>query len=113
MCDTNWCTFCDCAVSPQMNTIYCSEKCFRKDAQDLSLFRAGLNTASLLYDNTYDQRCSSNSSSSSIVYSDDLATIYLDSMSSRTISSSSGSAISSQSIEPHSRLNKLAGCCKQ
>lgn len=32
MCDTNWCTFCDCAVSPFSNSIYCSEDCFRKDA---------------------------------------------------------------------------------
>ncbi|KAL9537389.1 hypothetical protein MBANPS3_011820 [Mucor bainieri] len=32
MCDTNWCTFCDCAVSPFSNSIYCSEDCFRRDA---------------------------------------------------------------------------------
>ncbi|KAI8078253.1 uncharacterized protein B0P05DRAFT_470638 [Gilbertella persicaria] len=34
MCDTNWCTFCDCAVSPNLDSIYCSEECFRKDAHD-------------------------------------------------------------------------------
>ncbi|KAI7898190.1 uncharacterized protein BX663DRAFT_525996 [Cokeromyces recurvatus] len=32
MCDTNWCTYCDCAVSPYSNSIYCSEDCFKRDA---------------------------------------------------------------------------------
>ncbi|KAI9473668.1 MAG: hypothetical protein EXX96DRAFT_578876 [Benjaminiella poitrasii] len=32
MCDTNWCTFCDCAVNPFSNSIYCSEDCFKRDA---------------------------------------------------------------------------------
>ncbi|CAO3642607.1 unnamed protein product [Mucor fragilis] len=32
MCDTNWCTFCDCAVSPFSNSIYCSKDCFKRDA---------------------------------------------------------------------------------
>ncbi|KAI8390197.1 hypothetical protein BD560DRAFT_380223 [Blakeslea trispora] len=32
MCDTNWCTFCDCAIKPELNSIYCSERCFQRDA---------------------------------------------------------------------------------
>ncbi|KAI8075882.1 uncharacterized protein B0P05DRAFT_146810 [Gilbertella persicaria] len=32
MCDTNWCTFCDNAISPYSNSLYCSEECLRQDA---------------------------------------------------------------------------------
>lgn len=32
MCDTNWCTFCDSAISPYSNSLYCSEDCLRQDA---------------------------------------------------------------------------------
>ncbi|KAI9273526.1 hypothetical protein EDC94DRAFT_197655 [Helicostylum pulchrum] len=32
MCDTNWCTFCDCAVSPFSNSVYCSDECRKRDA---------------------------------------------------------------------------------
>ncbi|KAI8882187.1 hypothetical protein K501DRAFT_251887 [Backusella circina FSU 941] len=32
MSDTNWCTFCDKAVSPFSESLYCSEKCLRLDA---------------------------------------------------------------------------------
>ncbi|OBZ87141.1 hypothetical protein A0J61_04803 [Choanephora cucurbitarum] len=32
MCDTNWCTFCDNAISPYSNSLYCSEDCLRQDA---------------------------------------------------------------------------------
>lgn len=32
MCDTNWCTFCDNAISPYSDSLYCSEECLRQDA---------------------------------------------------------------------------------
>ncbi|CAO3679415.1 unnamed protein product [Rhizopus stolonifer] len=32
MCDTNWCTFCDSAISPHSDSLYCSERCLRQDA---------------------------------------------------------------------------------
>lgn len=32
MCDTNWCTFCDNAISPYSDSLYCSEDCLRQDA---------------------------------------------------------------------------------
>lgn len=32
MCDTNWCTFCDNAVSAYSDSLYCSEDCLRQDA---------------------------------------------------------------------------------
>ncbi|KAL1925922.1 hypothetical protein VTP01DRAFT_7200 [Rhizomucor pusillus] len=32
MCDMNWCTFCDNAVSAYSNSLYCSEECLRADA---------------------------------------------------------------------------------
>lgn len=32
MSDTNWCTFCDCAINPNSDLIYCSEECFKLDA---------------------------------------------------------------------------------
>ncbi|KAG1150228.1 hypothetical protein G6F37_005254 [Rhizopus arrhizus] len=32
MCDTNWCTFCDNAISPYSDSLYCSESCLRHDA---------------------------------------------------------------------------------
>ncbi|KAG2207460.1 hypothetical protein INT46_007227 [Mucor plumbeus] len=32
MCDTNWCTFCDNAISPFSDSLYCSEDCLRQDA---------------------------------------------------------------------------------
>lgn len=32
MSDLNWCTFCDNAVSPFSESLYCSEQCLRSDA---------------------------------------------------------------------------------
>ncbi|EIE91353.1 hypothetical protein G6F46_009970 [Rhizopus delemar] len=32
MADLNWCTFCDKAVSPFSESLYCSEQCLRADA---------------------------------------------------------------------------------
>ncbi|KAI8641739.1 hypothetical protein BD408DRAFT_417585 [Parasitella parasitica] len=32
ICDTNWCTFCDNAISPYSDSLYCSEECLRQDA---------------------------------------------------------------------------------
>ncbi|KAI8094615.1 hypothetical protein BDF21DRAFT_409133 [Thamnidium elegans] len=32
MCDTNWCTFCDSAISPYSDSLYCSEDCLKQDA---------------------------------------------------------------------------------
>ncbi|GAN10125.1 hypothetical protein MAM1_0322c09661 [Mucor ambiguus] len=32
MADLNWCTFCDNAVSPFSESLYCSEQCLRADA---------------------------------------------------------------------------------
>ncbi|KAI8881698.1 hypothetical protein K501DRAFT_222502 [Backusella circina FSU 941] len=32
MCDTNWCTFCDNAINPYSDSLYCSEECLRQDA---------------------------------------------------------------------------------
>ncbi|KAL7330733.1 hypothetical protein PS15p_205635 [Mucor circinelloides] len=32
MCDTNWCTFCDNAISSYSDSLYCSEDCLRQDA---------------------------------------------------------------------------------
>ncbi|KAI8991133.1 hypothetical protein BDF20DRAFT_809283, partial [Mycotypha africana] len=32
MCDTNWCTYCDNAIHPYSNSLYCSEYCLRQDA---------------------------------------------------------------------------------
>ncbi|KAG2205552.1 hypothetical protein INT47_005927 [Mucor saturninus] len=32
MCDTNWCTFCDNAISAYSDSLYCSEDCLRQDA---------------------------------------------------------------------------------
>ncbi|OAD69865.1 hypothetical protein PHYBLDRAFT_171887 [Phycomyces blakesleeanus NRRL 1555(-)] len=32
ICDTNWCTYCDSAVSPFSDSLYCSEECLKKDA---------------------------------------------------------------------------------
>ncbi|CAO3692926.1 unnamed protein product [Rhizopus stolonifer] len=32
MCDTNWCTFCDNAISHYSDSLYCSEECLRQDA---------------------------------------------------------------------------------
>ncbi|GAA5801764.1 hypothetical protein EDC94DRAFT_591413 [Helicostylum pulchrum] len=32
MSDLNWCTFCDNAISPFSNSLYCSEDCLRSDA---------------------------------------------------------------------------------
>ncbi|KAI8137892.1 hypothetical protein BJV82DRAFT_633679 [Fennellomyces sp. T-0311] len=31
MCDTNWCTYCDVAISPHSNSLYCSKECLKKD----------------------------------------------------------------------------------
>ncbi|KAI9487913.1 hypothetical protein BDB00DRAFT_851023 [Zychaea mexicana] len=31
MCDTNWCTFCDVAINPLSNSLYCSQECLKKD----------------------------------------------------------------------------------
>ncbi|CDH57841.1 predicted protein [Lichtheimia corymbifera JMRC:FSU:9682] len=30
--DLNWCTYCDNAISPLSESLYCSEKCLRADA---------------------------------------------------------------------------------
>ncbi|KAI8391503.1 uncharacterized protein BYT42DRAFT_557106 [Radiomyces spectabilis] len=32
MCDTNWCTFCDSAISPYSDSLYCSHECLKQDA---------------------------------------------------------------------------------
>ncbi|KAI8375998.1 uncharacterized protein BYT42DRAFT_573049 [Radiomyces spectabilis] len=32
MSDLNWCTYCDSAISPFSNSLYCSEDCLRSDA---------------------------------------------------------------------------------
>ncbi|KAI7899412.1 uncharacterized protein BX663DRAFT_521654 [Cokeromyces recurvatus] len=32
MTDLNWCTFCDSAISPYSESLYCSEHCLRSDA---------------------------------------------------------------------------------
>ncbi|KAF7730153.1 hypothetical protein EC973_002761 [Apophysomyces ossiformis] len=32
MCDTNWCTYCDNAISPYSDSLYCSEECLKQDA---------------------------------------------------------------------------------
>ncbi|KAI9485211.1 MAG: hypothetical protein EXX96DRAFT_513635 [Benjaminiella poitrasii] len=32
MTDLNWCTFCDNAISPYSESLYCSEQCLRSDA---------------------------------------------------------------------------------
>lgn len=32
MCDTNWCTFCDSAISPFSDSLYCSDECLKQDA---------------------------------------------------------------------------------
>ncbi|KAI9275999.1 hypothetical protein BY458DRAFT_539357 [Sporodiniella umbellata] len=32
MCDTNWCTFCDNAISHYSDSLYCSEECLKQDA---------------------------------------------------------------------------------
>ncbi|KAG2211728.1 uncharacterized protein EV154DRAFT_511083 [Mucor mucedo] len=32
MSDLNWCTYCDNAISPFSNSLYCSEDCLRSDA---------------------------------------------------------------------------------
>ncbi|KAI8359922.1 hypothetical protein EDC96DRAFT_422354, partial [Choanephora cucurbitarum] len=32
MADLNWCTFCDDAISPFSESLYCSEQCLRSDA---------------------------------------------------------------------------------
>lgn len=32
MCDTNWCTFCDNAISAYSDSLYCSEDCLKQDA---------------------------------------------------------------------------------
>ncbi|KAI9360259.1 hypothetical protein BD770DRAFT_385177 [Pilaira anomala] len=33
MCDLNWCTVCDKAISCDSNSLYCSNECFSKDAK--------------------------------------------------------------------------------
>ncbi|KAI8984554.1 hypothetical protein BDF20DRAFT_808093, partial [Mycotypha africana] len=32
MADLNWCTYCDNAIHPYSNSLYCSEECLRADA---------------------------------------------------------------------------------
>ncbi|ORY91183.1 hypothetical protein BCR43DRAFT_498658 [Syncephalastrum racemosum] len=32
MCDTNWCTYCDVAISPYSDALYCSQDCLQRDA---------------------------------------------------------------------------------
>ncbi|KAI8881038.1 hypothetical protein K501DRAFT_253903 [Backusella circina FSU 941] len=32
MSDLNWCTYCDSAISPFSDSLYCSEECLRSDA---------------------------------------------------------------------------------
>ncbi|KAI9492105.1 hypothetical protein BDB00DRAFT_742578, partial [Zychaea mexicana] len=32
MSDLNWCTYCDNAVNPYSDSLYCSEQCLRADA---------------------------------------------------------------------------------
>ncbi|KAI7849753.1 hypothetical protein BDC45DRAFT_448221 [Circinella umbellata] len=31
ICDTNWCTYCDIAINPHSNSLYCSSECLKKD----------------------------------------------------------------------------------
>lgn len=70
ICDTNWCTFCDRAVNPHLNAIYCSEECFQKDAKShLPIY------ATYPFNNQPTIRRSESSSS---ICSDDLVAIHLD-----------------------------------
>ncbi|KAI8883382.1 hypothetical protein K501DRAFT_272782 [Backusella circina FSU 941] len=46
MSDTNWCTFCDCAVDPYVNSIYCSEECFKKDSKTIQRHQQHVKTSS-------------------------------------------------------------------
>ncbi|CAO3678619.1 unnamed protein product [Rhizopus microsporus] len=111
MCDTNWCTFCDCAVSPHLNTIYCSEECFRKDAQSHLCSTLIAHEEELIkqYSKNNHHRRRRNSNSS--ISSDDLAAIHLDLMSSSSsrplLLSDSSSVASSQSIETPRLLHKI------
>ncbi|OBZ91904.1 hypothetical protein A0J61_00042 [Choanephora cucurbitarum] len=85
MCDTNWCTFCDCAIKPELDSIYCSEKCFQRDAFSYTTIHTkqydvpALKTLPLLSTSRedYTQSYQIESSNSSIC-SDDLAAMHLD-----------------------------------
>ncbi|KAL1929776.1 hypothetical protein VTP01DRAFT_1914 [Rhizomucor pusillus] len=46
MCDTNWCTFCDNAISAYSNSLYCSEDCMQRDAEKHDLAKA-LNSSTI------------------------------------------------------------------
>ncbi|CAO3631370.1 unnamed protein product [Mucor hiemalis] len=97
MTDTNWCTFCDCAINPNSDFIYCSEECFKLDAlanqplyytadepkyqplgnqtQQSALFSSPQSYTSPISSPQFDQ---SRRGSSSSVSSEDLAAMYFD-----------------------------------
>ncbi|KAG2232512.1 hypothetical protein BDF21DRAFT_418735 [Thamnidium elegans] len=94
MCDTNWCTFCDCAVSPFSSSVYCSDECRKRDASAHNYLPTafveelrqkqeyGINTVHLVVEpmmtpplQPLSRRASSSSSS---ICSTDLAAMYFD-----------------------------------
>ncbi|KAI8876194.1 hypothetical protein K501DRAFT_338234 [Backusella circina FSU 941] len=129
--DTNWCTYCDCAVSPLRNSIYCSEVCYRRDAMIYNPVLANyqkqialqqqqqLNLAKLkgsqIHSNTNttlqsDVYSNTRRDSSSSISSDGLAAMYFESMAESSSSPSSGKhttpvtpclSTSSDSVQSH------------
>ncbi|KAI7875264.1 uncharacterized protein EV154DRAFT_77264 [Mucor mucedo] len=99
MCDTNWCTFCDCAVSPYSDSVYCSDECYRRDA---SFMDADLSRYS-----TLPPHRRSNS-----ISSEDLALMYSESIHSplpdKTVRQSFPPPLLSSSISPANSHEELA-----
>ncbi|KAI9312845.1 hypothetical protein BX666DRAFT_773316 [Dichotomocladium elegans] len=65
--DTNWCSFCDKAVSPYSNSLYCSDECFQKDAlQSHPMLSFNVNDCRMAFFNERDRHHSHQASSTTL-----------------------------------------------